>query len=89
AGNVIGIMGRSGSGKTTVTRLLQGLHQNYEGLLKIDGVDLREIDLSHLRANLGVVLQDNFLFNGTIRENIMAANRSATLDEVMRAARLA
>lgn len=89
AGNVIGIMGRSGSGKTTVTRLLQGLHQNYEGLIKIDGVDLREIDLNHLRSNLGVVLQDNFLFNGTIRENIMAAKRSASLDEVMRAARLA
>ena len=89
AGQVIGIMGRSGSGKTTVTRLLQGLHQNYEGLIKIDGVDLREIDLTHLRSNLGVVLQDNFLFNGTIRENIMAANRSASLEEVMRAARLA
>ncbi|WP_448207523.1 peptidase domain-containing ABC transporter [Azospirillum sp. sgz302134] len=89
AGNVIGIMGRSGSGKTTVTRLLQGLHQNYDGLIKIDGVDLREIDLNHLRSNLGVVLQDNFLFNGTIRENIMAANRSASLEEVMRAARLA
>ena len=89
SGNVIGIMGRSGSGKTTVTRLLQGLHQNYDGLIKIDGVDLREIDLNHLRSNLGVVLQDNFLFNGTIRENIMAANRSASLEEVMRAARLA
>ncbi|WP_247888871.1 peptidase domain-containing ABC transporter [Azospirillum brasilense] len=89
AGQVIGIMGRSGSGKTTVTRLLQGLHQNYEGLIKVDGVDLREIDLSHLRSNLGVVLQDNFLFSGTIRENIMAANRSASLEEVMRAARLA
>jgi len=89
AGNVIGIMGRSGSGKTTVTRLLQGLHQNYEGLIKIDGVDLREIDLNHLRSNLGVVLQDNFLFNGTIRENIMAAKRDASLEEVIRAARLA
>ncbi|MBP2294271.1 peptidase domain-containing ABC transporter [Azospirillum rugosum] len=89
AGQVIGIMGRSGSGKTTVTRLLQGLHQNYDGLIKIDGVDLREIDLNHLRSNLGVVLQDNFLFNGTIRENIMAAKRSASLEEVMRAARLA
>lgn len=89
AGNVIGIMGRSGSGKTTVTRVLQGLHQNYEGLIKIDGVDLREIDLTHLRSSLGVVLQDNFLFNGTIRDNIMAANRSASLEEVMRAARLA
>jgi subfamily B ATP-binding cassette protein HlyB/CyaB len=89
AGDVIGVMGRSGSGKTTLTRLLQGLHQNYDGLIKIDGVDLREIDLSHLRSSLGVVLQDNFLFSGSIRENIVAANRSASLEDVMRAARLA
>lgn len=87
-GKVIGIMGRSGSGKTTVTRLLQGLHRNYEGLVKIDGVDLREIDLNHLRSHIGVVLQDNFLFSGTIRDNIMAANRSASLEDVIRVARL-
>lgn len=88
-GKVIGIMGRSGSGKTTVARMLQGLHRNYEGLIKVDGVDLREIDLSHLRSHIGVVLQDNFLFHGTIRENIMAANRSASLDDVIRVSRLA
>ena len=61
-GSVVGIMGRSGSGKTTITRLLQGLNLDYEGLVKIDGVDLKEIDLYHLRSNLGVVLRDNFLF---------------------------
>lgn len=88
-GEVIGIMGRSGSGKTTITRLLQGLHRNYEGLIKVDGVDLREIDLYHLRSNFGVVLQDNFLFQGSIRENITAACRNATLEEVINAARLA
>jgi ATP-binding cassette subfamily B protein len=88
-GTVIGIMGRSGSGKTTVTRLLQGLSRDYEGLIKIDGVDLREIDLTHLRSNIGVVLQDNFLFQGTIRDNIMGGHRGATLEEVIRAARLA
>ena len=88
-GNVVGIMGRSGSGKTTVTRLLQGLNRDYEGLIKIDGVDLREIDLNHLRSNIGVVLQDNFLFQGTIRENIMAGHQSATFEEIIRAARLA
>lgn len=88
-GQVIGVMGRSGSGKTTITRLLQGLHKNYDGLIKVDGVDLREIDLYHLRSNFGVVLQDNFLFQGTIRENIVAARRSASLEEVIRAARLA
>jgi len=88
-GKVVGIMGRSGSGKTTVTRLLQGFHRNYEGLIKIDGVDLREIDLAHLRSHIGVVLQDNFLFHGSIRENILAANRSASLEDVIRVARLA
>ncbi len=88
-GNVIGIMGRSGSGKTTITRLLQGLHRNYDGIIKIDGVDLREIDLGHLRSNLGVVLQDNFLFQGSIRDNIMAVRQDASLDEVIQAARMA
>jgi ATP-binding cassette, subfamily B, bacterial HlyB/CyaB len=88
-GGMLGIMGRSGSGKTTVTRLLQGLSRDYEGLIKVDGIDLREIDLYHLRSRIGVVLQDNFLFQGTIRDNIMAGHRGASLEEVIRAARLA
>ena len=78
-GSIFGIMGRSGSGKTTVTRLLQRLHANYEGLIKIDGTDLREIDIGHLRSSLGVVLQDNFLFSGTIREGIAAAKPGARI----------
>ncbi len=88
-GTIFGLMGRSGSGKTTVTRLLQGLHFAQEGLIKIDGHDLREIDLDWLRANIGVVLQENFLFHGTIRENIAMGKSNATIEEVMRAARLA
>lgn len=88
-GSVTGIMGRSGSGKTTVTRLLQGLHQDYDGLVKIDGTDLRQMDLTHLRANLGVVLQDNFLFTGSIRENIGIARADATFEEIIAAARMA
>jgi ATP-binding cassette subfamily B protein len=88
-GTTLGIMGRSGSGKTTITRLLQRLHSSYEGLIKIDGVDVREFDVDHLRSSLGVVLQENFLFSGTIRENITAAKSDATFDEVVRAARLA
>jgi ATP-binding cassette, subfamily B, bacterial HlyB/CyaB len=88
-GSIFGIMGRSGSGKTTVTRLLQRLHANYEGLIKIDGTDLREIDIGHLRSSLGVVLQDNFLFSGTIRETIAAAKPGATFEEIVTAARLA
>jgi len=88
-GWTLGIVGRSGSGKTTVTRLLQRLHSDYEGLIKLDGVDVREYDVSHLRRNLGVVLQENFLFSGTIRENIAAAKPHATFEEMVRAARLA
>jgi ATP-binding cassette subfamily B protein len=88
-GTTLGVVGRSGSGKTTLTRLLQRLHSDYEGLIKIDGVDVREYNVAHLRRSLGVVLQENFLFRGTIRENIMAAKPNATFDEVVRAARLA
>jgi subfamily B ATP-binding cassette protein HlyB/CyaB len=88
-GTIFGIMGRSGSGKTTVTRLLQFLHSNYEGLIKIDGNDLRAIDVDHLRSSIGVVLQENFLFRGTVRETIAAAKPDATLEDVIVAARLA
>ena len=49
-------MGKSGSGKTTITRLLQRLHSDYEGLIKIDGIDVREYDIDHLRRSIGVVL---------------------------------
>ena len=88
-GTIFGVMGRSGSGKTTVTRLLQGLNRDYEGLIKIDGMDLREIDLDHLRSNIGVVPQENFLFSGTIRENISAARPKSSFDKIVRAAQLA
>jgi ATP-binding cassette subfamily B protein len=88
-GTMLGIMGRSGSGKTTITRLLQRLHANYEGMIKIDGMDLREIDLMHLRTHIGVVPQENFLFSGTIRENIAMARMDASFADIVRAAQLA
>jgi ATP-binding cassette subfamily B protein len=88
-GTIVGIMGRSGSGKTTVTRLLQGLHTGYEGIIKVDGMDLREIDLVHLRTSIGVVPQENYLFSGTIRENIGIARPGASFNEIVRAAQLA
>jgi ATP-binding cassette subfamily B protein len=88
-GTIFGIMGRSGSGKTTVTRLLQGLNRDYEGTIKIDGMDLRQIDVDHLRSNIGVVPQENFLFSGTVRENIAAARPNATFDRIVRVAQLA
>jgi len=89
AGTMLGIVGRSGSGKSTITRLLQGINRDYSGYLKIDGADLREIDLRHLRQSLGVVLQSNFLFRGTIRDNIIAGRPGLTLADAVSAARLA
>lgn len=87
-GTMLGIMGRSGSGKTTITRLLQCLNTAYDGMIKIDGIDLREINLLHLRTHIGVVPQENFLFSGTLRENISMAKPDATFAEVVRAAQL-
>jgi ATP-binding cassette, subfamily B, bacterial HlyB/CyaB len=88
-GQMIGIVGRSGSGKTTVTRLIQGIHAPQEGLIRLSGHDIRHMDLVHLRKSVGVVLQDNFLFRGTIRENIAASKPDAPLADVMEAARMA
>jgi ATP-binding cassette subfamily B protein len=89
AGTTLGVVGRSGSGKTTITRLLQRLHSEYAGLIKVDGIDVRQYDIHHLRRSTGVVLQENFLFSATIRQNIAAGKPDATFDEVVRAARLA
>ena len=89
AGTMMGLVGRSGSGKSTVARLLQGISRGYEGYLKVDGIDLREIELGHLRRSFGVVLQDNFLFRGTIRDNIVASRPGYTFNDVIRAANLA
>ena len=88
-GQVIGVVGRSGSGKTTVTRLIQGIQTAQEGVLRLDGVDIRHINLPHLRRSIGVVLQENFLFRGTIKENIAAAKPDAALSEIVEAARMA
>ena len=89
AGSVIGIVGRSGSGKTTLTKLLQGLYSTQSGIIRFDGIDIKEIDKAHLRSSIGVVLQDNFFFHGTVRENISITKRNATLEEVIYAAKLA
>jgi len=88
-GLVIGVVGRSGSGKTTLTRLLQGIGAPQSGRILFDGIDLRHIDLEHLRRSVGVVLQDNLLFRGTLRSNIAAARPAATDDQIARAASLA
>jgi len=88
-GQVIGVVGRSGSGKTTVTRLIQGIHTAQGGMIKLNGTDIRHVDLQHLRKSIGVVLQDNILFRGTIIDNIAAGRPDASLTEVVEAARMA
>ena len=88
-GQTIGLVGRSGSGKTTVTKLLQGLYDVQQGIIKIDGIDIRELDKTHLRRNLGVVLQENYFFSGSIRSNIALPKQNATLEEIIYAAKLA
>ena len=89
AGTMLGVVGRSGSGKSTIARLLQAINREYSGFVKIDGVDIREINLRHLRQNLGVVLQDNFLFRGSIRDNIIAGRPGLATADAVQAARLA
>ncbi len=86
AGAVVGIVGRSGSGKTTLTKLIQGLYGVQEGVVRFDRTDAREIELAHLRRQIGVVLQENFLFRGTVRENIAAAKPESTFEEIVAAA---
>lgn len=89
AGKVIGLVGRSGSGKTTITRMIQGMYRPQSGLIRVDGLDMRELDIAHLRQNIGIVLQDNFLFRGTVRENIGMAKSNAGFPEIVHAAKLA
>jgi subfamily B ATP-binding cassette protein HlyB/CyaB len=89
AGSVVGIVGRSGSGKTTLTKLIQSMYPVQEGVIRFDGVDMREIDLAHLRRSIGVVLQENFMFRGTIRDNIAVTKPDASFEEVVAAAQAA
>jgi ATP-binding cassette, subfamily B, bacterial HlyB/CyaB len=85
-GKVVGIVGRSGSGKTTLTKLIQGLYPVQEGIVRFDHTDAREIELAHLRRQIGVVLQENFLFRGSVRDNIAMARPESTFEEIVAAA---
>jgi ATP-binding cassette, subfamily B, bacterial HlyB/CyaB len=89
AGAVFGIVGRSGSGKTTLTRLIRGMYPTQLGSVRIDGHDIRELDLPYLRSQVGVVLQGCFLFRGSVRDNIAATKPDASIEEVVFAATLA
>lgn len=88
AGATLGIAGSSGSGKSTLTKLLQRLYTPAAGRITIDGVDIAQIDPAWLRRQIGVVLQENLLFNRSIRENIALAHPAMPLDQVMAAAQL-
>jgi subfamily B ATP-binding cassette protein HlyB/CyaB len=86
AGAVVGIVGRSGSGKTTLTKIIQGLYSVQEGIVRFDRTDAREIELAHLRRQIGVVLQENFLFRGSVRDNIAAGRQDASFEEIVASA---
>ncbi|WP_137938283.1 type I secretion system permease/ATPase [Chitinivorax sp. B] len=88
-GEIIGIVGRSGSGKSTLTKLLQRLYIPERGQVRIDGIDLALADPAWLRRQVGVVLQENLLFNRSIRDNIALTNPGLALDAVINAAKLA
>jgi subfamily B ATP-binding cassette protein HlyB/CyaB len=88
-GEVIGIVGRSGSGKSTLTKLIQRLYVPERGRVLIDGMDLALADVSSLRRQIGVVLQENVLFNRSIRDNIALTDPGVPLPQVISAAKLA
>lgn len=88
-GEMIGLVGHSGAGKSTLINLVMRLYDVDEGRILIDGIDIRDISQQDLRSQVGVVLQETFLFQGTILENIRYARPDASLDDVIRAARIA
>jgi subfamily B ATP-binding cassette protein HlyB/CyaB len=88
-GQVIGIVGRSGSGKSTIAKLLQRLYVPERGRILVDGVDLAQVDPAWLRRQVGVVLQENFLFNGSVRSNIALTDPGLAMEQVIQAAKMA
>lgn len=89
AGEMIGLVGHSGAGKSTFINLLCRFYDTDEGIIRIDGVPIRSMSQSDLRKQIGVVLQETFLFDGTIADNIAYSKPDATPEEIMRAAKIA
>jgi ATP-binding cassette subfamily B protein/subfamily B ATP-binding cassette protein MsbA len=87
AGQTVALVGETGAGKSTLVKLISRFHDPTEGCVKIDGYDLRRVTQSSLRRQMGIVLQDPFLFNGTVAENILFGNLEASDEEVQAAAR--
>ncbi len=88
-GQTIAIVGPTGAGKTTIVNLLMRFYEIGEGKITVDGVDIRDLSRGHLRNIFGMVLQDTWLFNGTIRENIAYGKQDATEEEIIRASKAA
>jgi len=88
-GEVIGVVGRSGSGKSTLTKLVQRLYTPEQGRVLIDGVDVAMVDASWLRRQIGVVLQENVMFRGSVRENIALSDPAMPIEQIVKAAQLA
>jgi ATP-binding cassette subfamily C protein LapB len=88
-GEKVAILGRVGSGKTTLARLVLGLHRPDEGAILIDGVDMRQIDPADLRRNIGAVLQDIWLMSGSVRQNIVLGADDASDAEMLRVSGIA
>lgn len=88
-GEMIGLVGHSGAGKSTLINLISRFYDPTEGTISIDGIDLKDIRQEDLHKQIGVVLQETFLFDGSISDNIAYSNQSATPDEIMRAAKIA
>src|SRR5439155_21987766 len=89
AGSTTALVGSSGSGKSTLISLAMNFNQPLSGSIKVDGKDLRTLRLRDFRSYLGVVMQDNFLFDGTIAENIAFSNPHATPEEIQLVSRIA
>ena len=88
-GETVALVGNSGGGKTTIVNLLPRFYDVTSGCIQIDGIDIRDYTLYSLRQNISVVFQDNFLFSGTIRENIMLGNENASEEEFQNAIKMA
>jgi ATP-binding cassette subfamily B protein len=86
AGSTVALVGETGAGKTTIVKLLSRFHDPTEGAVCVDGVDLRTVTQSSLRSQMGIVLQDPFLFNGTVKENIKFGRLDASDEELVAAA---
>lgn len=87
AGMVVGVVGRSGSGKSTLSKLVQRLYYAKSGRVLVDGLDVKGANLASLRQQIGVVLQDDFLFNGTVLENITFGKPDVSMEQVIEAAK--